>query len=130
MYRLQKIILICSLSVVSVAKAQPSSVSIFSPYTFYGIGVQATDATIAQRAMGGVGVADYDSVRINPRNVASYGRVARNTMLLDMGVAVMSCRQKCGNLRKVNNTVNYMIHEFIWRSLWDYFLRWLRPLTV
>ncbi len=106
MYRLQKIILICSLSVVSVAKAQPSSVSIFSPYTFYGIGVLATDATIAQRAMGGVGVADYDSVRINPRNVASYGRVARNTMLLDMGVAVMSCRQKCGNLRKVNNTVN------------------------
>ncbi len=102
----RKIILIVSLFIALQASAQQSSVSTFSPYTFYGIGRLMSISTTAQRAKGGVGVADYSSVEINPRNSASYGRVARNTMLLDMGVCLGNFYQKSGNFRKTNNTVN------------------------
>ena len=102
----RKITLIVSLFIALQANAQQSSVGTFSPYTFYGIGRLVSSQTTAQRAKGGVGVADYSFVEINPRNSASYGRVARNTMLLDMGVNWGNFHQKSGDFRKTNNTVN------------------------
>ncbi len=113
MCKYSKIIVIGSLLAALQAQAQQSSVGTFSPYTFYGIGQLESSMTTAQRAMGGVGVADYSAVEINPRNVASYARVARNTMLMDMGVCWGNFYQKSGNFRKTNNTLNLANVSFV-----------------
>ncbi|MFI3330774.1 MAG: hypothetical protein R3Y38_03130 [Rikenellaceae bacterium] len=82
--------LLAVLSVVFLAplslKAQDgSSVSIFSPYTIYGIGNINSGAPSFLRAMGSAGVAFGSSIKINYLNPATNSYVVPNTFLLSFG---------------------------------------------
>lgn len=67
------------------AQAQSGSINAFSPYTMYGIGEVNTPGTIAQRSMGGVGVATRQAGTINLLNPAGLSMVSRKSFLLNFG---------------------------------------------
>ena len=67
------------------ARAQSGSINAFSPYTMYGIGEINTPGTIAQRSMGGVGVAARQAGMINLLNPAGLSMVSRKSFLLNFG---------------------------------------------
>ena len=67
------------------ARAQSGSINAFSPYTMYGVGEINTPGTLAQRSMGGVGVAARQAGMINLLNPAGLSMVSRKSFLLNFG---------------------------------------------
>ncbi|MFQ8804775.1 MAG: hypothetical protein ACLR8Y_06180 [Alistipes indistinctus] len=63
------------LTLPASAFAQGSSLSAFSPYTFYGLGDFSVQGPAFLRSMGGIGVAYANGRRMNYLNPASYSAV-------------------------------------------------------
>lgn len=77
---------VCLLLFTAVsAVAQSGSINAFSPYTMYGLGEINTPGTLAQRSMGGVGVAARQTGMINLLNPAGLSMVSRKSFLLHFG---------------------------------------------
>ncbi|MEG2318901.1 MAG: hypothetical protein RSC07_00375 [Mucinivorans sp.] len=58
-----------------------SSMSVFSPYTMYGIGDLHVGGGVANRAMGGIGVAWQSAVDFNYLNPASLGAISQHSAI-------------------------------------------------
>ena len=77
------ILLVALLFASATATAQSGSINAFSPYTIYGIGEVNTPGSVAQRSMGGVGVAARQMGQINLLNPAANSLVQRKSFLLN-----------------------------------------------
>lgn len=83
------------------AWAQNSTVT---PYSKYGYGMLNDNATSAQRAMGGVGVAMNSGRHINVMNPASYAAIDSLTFLFDMGVDMKNVWSNENGVNETNLT--------------------------
>ncbi len=86
--------------------AQESSLSAFSPYTFYGIGDLSAQGTTFLRSMGGIGVAYANGFRMNTLNPASYASVNQRSVLFNFGGELYSVYSKAPDNKTSYNTVN------------------------
>ncbi|MDO4758942.1 MAG: hypothetical protein Q4A18_06750 [Rikenellaceae bacterium] len=77
------ILLVAFLFASATATAQSGSINAFSPYTMYGIGEVNTPGSVAQRSMGGVGVAARQTGMINLLNPAANSLVQRKSFLVN-----------------------------------------------
>lgn len=78
-----------------------------SPYSQFGIGMLADQATGYNRAMGGVAYGMHETNQVNPQNPASYAMTDSLTFLFDVGAALQVTNFKEGN-RKLNaNNANF-----------------------
>lgn len=85
----------------SCAWAQNSTLT---PYSKYGYGMLNDNATSAQRAMGGVGVAMNSGRQINVMNPASYAAIDSLTFLFDMGIDMKFMWSEENGLKEDNFT--------------------------
>ena len=94
----------------SVATAQSST----TPYSRLGYGILSDNATGAQRAMGGVGVAMQNPRQINVMNPASYSQVDSLTFLWDIGMDLTNSWSKEGENSGYNlgGGLDYITAEF------------------
>lgn len=88
------------------AFAQTSSVS---PYSRFGPGDLLFSGTAHQRGLGGTGIADAHSSRINPLNPASYG--TDSLMIFEFGLSGERIWLKQGDLdaKKYNAKIEYLM---------------------
>ncbi len=90
----------------SVLRAQESSLNAFSPYTMYGVGELHTPGTVAQRSMGGVGVAMQSNLVYNPLNPAALGNMMQQSFIFNFGVEGQNFYAKQGDAKTSFNTFN------------------------
>ena len=90
----------------SVLRAQESSLNAFSPYTMYGVGELHTPGTVAQRSMGGVGVAMQSNLVYNPLNPAALGNMMQQSFFFNFGVEGQNFYAKQGDAKTSFNTFN------------------------
>lgn len=80
-----------SLICFNQAMAQNSlSTDVFSPFTMYGLGELRSGANIQQAAMGGAGIASFNSFEINYLNPASLGFIPQRSALLNFSGQVQN----------------------------------------
>ena len=72
---IKRFIVIVAVFFTVVATAQEN---VASPYSYYGIGLTSFKGTVENRSMGGLSVFS-DSIHLNLRNPAAYGRLRRTT---------------------------------------------------
>lgn len=72
---IKRFIVIVAVFFTVVATAQEN---VSSPYSFYGIGLTTFKGTVENRSMGGLSMFS-DSIHLNLRNPAGYGRLRRTT---------------------------------------------------
>lgn len=72
---IKRFIVIVAVFFTVVATAQEN---VASPYSYYGIGLTSFKGTVENRSMGGLSVFS-DSIHVNLRNPAGYGRLRRTT---------------------------------------------------
>lgn len=72
---IKRFIVIVAIFITVFATAQEN---ISSPYSYYGIGLTKFEGTVENRSMGGINVFS-DSIHLNLRNPAGYGRLKRTT---------------------------------------------------
>lgn len=87
-------------------KAQEISLNAFSPYTMYGVGELHTPGTVAQRSMGGVGVAMQSNLVYNPLNPAALGNMMQQSFIFNFGVEGQNFYAKQGDAKTSFNTFN------------------------
>ena len=68
------------------ATAQTSSINTFSPYSMYGVGEIGSQGSLAQRSMGGVGVAQRSMSGVNTLNPAAYSITLQKSILFNFGL--------------------------------------------
>lgn len=90
----------------SVVRAQESSLNAFSPYTLYGVGELHTPGTVAQRSMGGVGVAMQSNLVYNPLNPAALGNTMQQSFIFNFGTEGQNFYSKQGDTKTSFNTFN------------------------
>lgn len=72
-----------------------------SPYSRYGVGITADQATGKNKAMGGVGIGMRERNTLNTLNPASYSTVDTLTFLFDVGMSLVN-----GNFKENGISVN------------------------
>ncbi len=72
---IKKILVIVLVFVCIISNAQEGT---FSPYSFYGLGIQKFKGTVENRSMGGLSVM-ADSIHLNLQNPASFGELQLTT---------------------------------------------------
>lgn len=87
-------------------KAQEISLNAFSPYTMYGVGELHTPGTVAQRSMGGVGVAMQSNLVYNPLNPAALGNMMQQSFIFNFGVEGQNFYAKQGDTKTSFNSFN------------------------
>lgn len=87
-------------------KAQEISLNAFSPYTMYGVGELHTPGTVAQRSMGGVGVAMQSNLVYNPLNPAALGNMMQQSFIFNFGVEGQNFYAKQGDAKTSFNSFN------------------------
>lgn len=92
--------------VPAALRAQESSLNAFSPYTLYGVGELHTPGTVAQRSMGGVGVAMQSNLVYNPLNPASLGNTMQQSFIFNFGTEGQNFYAKQGDAKTSFNTFN------------------------
>lgn len=90
----------------SSLRAQENSLNAFSPYTLYGVGELHTPGTVAQRSMGGVGVAMQSNLVYNPLNPAALGNTMQQSFIFNFGAEGQNFYSKQGDKKTSFNTVN------------------------
>ncbi|PRX45657.1 hypothetical protein [Salegentibacter salegens] len=75
---IKRFIVIVAVFFTVVATAQEN---VSSPYSYYGIGLNTFKGTVENRSMGGLSMFS-DSIHLNLRNPAGYGRLRRTTYAL------------------------------------------------
>ena len=90
----------------SLLSAQESSLNAFSPYTLYGVGELHTPGTVAQRSMGGVGVAMQSNLVYNPLNPAALGNTMQQSFIFTFGTEGQNFYSKQGDAKTSFNTFN------------------------
>jgi hypothetical protein len=88
------------------AFAQGSSLSAFSPYTFYGLGDFSVQGPAFLRSMGGIGVAYANGRRMNYLNPASYSAVNPRSVLFNVGGEMYNIYAKTADSKTSYNTFN------------------------
>ncbi len=85
-----------------------------SPYTRYGYGKLANQASGNQKGMGGIGYGLRDSRNINPINPASFSRVDSMTFMVDVGVSTEIAWYNEGGdkVKKNNGKLDYVAMQF------------------
>lgn len=86
--------------------AQEISLNAFSPYTMYGVGELHTPGTVAQRSMGGVGVAMQSNLVYNPLNPAALGNMMQQSFIFNFGVEGQNFYAKQGDAKTSFNSFN------------------------
>lgn len=79
---------------IGTLKAQTGSLSVFSPYTMYGIGDLLNASPIEFRAMGGVGVGFRNASTYNFLNPASLSATPQRSALFSFGVEAYNTYSK------------------------------------
>ena len=92
--------------VPSVLSAQENSLNAYSPYTLYGVGELHTPGTVAQRSMGGVGVAMQSNLVYNPLNPAALGNTMQQSFIFNFGTEGQNFYSKQGDAKTSFNTFN------------------------
>lgn len=87
-------------------KAQEISLNAFSPYTMYGVGELHTPGTVAQRSMGGVGVAMQSNLVYNPLNPAALGNMMQQSFIFNFGLEGQNFYAKQGDTKTSFNSFN------------------------
>lgn len=96
---IKKLLFILAVLSVSLVKAQDNT---SSPYSYYGIGLNAFSGSAENRAMGGMAV-DSDSIHFNFQNPAALGTLKLTTF--SVGGNYSSIQMKEGNAKaRVRNT--------------------------
>lgn len=103
-------IAICALS-VTTASAQSGT---NSPYSQFGLGIQADQSQSMSRGMDGLAIGLRNSGQVNSVNPASYSSVDSLTMLFDAGVAgqVTNFREGGRKLNANNANFEYVVGSF------------------
>lgn len=93
--------IIAAIAVVAVAGMafDASGADAISPYSRFGYGLLNSNATSAQRQMGGVGYAMNSGRQINVMNPASYANCDSLTFLFDMGLDFTALKSKENGIR-------------------------------
>lgn len=86
--------------------AQEISLNAFSPYTMYGVGELHTPGTVAQRSMGGVGVAMQSNLVHNPLNPAALGNMMQQSFIFNFGLEGQNFYAKQGDAKTSFNSFN------------------------
>lgn len=88
--------------------------NINSPYSMYGFGTIADQATAMGKGMGGVGYALQDGSSINLKNPASYASIDSLTMLIDAGMSVYMTNLSDGtsSVNAKNAAFDYVALQF------------------
>lgn len=86
--------------------AQEISLNAFSPYTMYGVGELHTPGTVAQRSMGGVGVAMQSNLVYNPLNPAALGNMMQQSFIFNFGLEGQNFYAKQGDAKTSFNSFN------------------------
>ena len=86
--------------------AQEISLNAFSPYTMYGVGELHTPGTVAQRSMGGVGVAMQSNLVHNPLNPAALGDMMQQSFIFNFGLEGQNFYAKQGDAKTSFNSFN------------------------
>lgn len=86
--------------------AQSGSLNAFSPYTLYGVGDIHTPGTVAQRSMGGVGVAMQSNLTYNPLNPAALGNTMQQSFIFNFGTEGQNFYAKQGSNKTSFNSFN------------------------
>lgn len=94
------------LTLPASAFAQGSSLSAFSPYTFYGLGDFSVQGPAFLRSMGGIGVAYANGRRMNYLNPASYSAVNPRSVLFNVGGEMYNIYAKTADSKTSYNTFN------------------------
>ncbi len=113
MYKIKLIFLVALVAITSsVLVAQNNNTN--SPYTRYGYGALADQASAGQRGMGGIGYGLRNPKMINPMNPASFSSVDSMTFMVDMGASVQLSWYKDGmnKAKKVNGNIEYLALQF------------------
>ena len=112
--QLSTLILLVAISVATVWGQNQ-----MSPYSKYGYGMLNDYAMGAQRAMGGVGIAQNHSRQINAMNPASYAAMDSLTFLFDFGLSMVNLKAtettSSGTKNKANGTgggLDYIAMQF------------------
>ncbi len=74
------------LSLPAAVSAQSSSLNVFSPYSFFGLGDFSNPGTANLRSMGGAGIAYREATSINYMNPASFSSIRRKSALFNVGL--------------------------------------------
>jgi hypothetical protein len=85
-----------------------------SPYSQYGFGTLAEQSSVANRGMGGVGMALRDGAQINILNPASYSAIDSLTFIFDVAMSgqITSFEEKGKRLNAQNANLEYAIAGF------------------
>ncbi len=95
------------------------STDVFSPFTMYGIGELRSGANIQQAAMGGAGIASFNSLEINYLNPASLGFIPQRSAILNFSGEMQNTYSSTNstnefgqsfNAKSVGNNVS--LHDF------------------
>ncbi|MFR9619864.1 MAG: hypothetical protein SNH63_01440 [Rikenellaceae bacterium] len=89
MRRIKEVVLLTLLlllSAPSLVLAESGALSVYSPYSIYGLGSLSTQGTLQTRSMGGAGVAMRNPSTINLLNPASYSTQLQRSILFDFGM--------------------------------------------
>lgn len=97
------IIIVALLTTVFSAAQEGTS----SPYSYYGIGLTNFKGTVENRSMGGLRVFS-DSIHINLRNPASYGKLRLTTYSVGGSTQVTTLENETESERSRNTSLDYL----------------------
>lgn len=98
--------MVLALWTVCAGAQDGSSSSVFSPYTMYGLGDLSVGGNIANRLMGGAGVAMRRSDQFNYLNPASLSAIPQKSAIFNFGGEGVNSYLSSASARTSNNSFN------------------------
>lgn len=105
-----RILLLPALLVLASISLQAQTSGSNSPYSRYGWGNLADDASGFNKAMAGAGIALRKGDIVNQQNPAAYSEIDSLTFLFDAGISLQNCMLKAGGktINAKNSTLDYL----------------------
>lgn len=97
--KIYNLFIACALAASLAAPALRAQNGTMSPYSRFGYGLLNDQANAAQRAMGGVGIAQRSGREVNFMNPASYAAIDTLTFLFDMALDLKSLHSTEGDIK-------------------------------
>ena len=101
---IKRFIVIVAVFFTVVATAQEN---VSSPYSYYGIGLNTFKGTVENRSMGGLSMFS-DSIHLNLRNPAGYGRLRRTTYAVGGSHERLSLNSDAGEDNAKVSSLDYL----------------------
>ncbi len=100
----KRLILIVTILFTVITTAQEGT---SSPYSFYGIGLNAFKGTVENRSMGGLSIYS-DSIHLNLRNPAAYGGLRLTTYTVGGSHSEITMKNSAAETSSTTTTLDYL----------------------